>query len=96
LSDPDFLTSYADQVRDIPANLRPGVGDVDVAVVCTGKYPHEVLGQISDALSVDRPDRARGDAGLEPLSTSGPQAWTRHTHLPPRDGTPNGRPGEPT
>jgi len=65
LSDPDFLATHRDQVADIPPQLRPQAGDVDVAVLATGKYPHEVLGQISDAIGAPRPEHTRGDADLD-------------------------------
>ena len=65
LSDPEFLRTYARQVADIPADLRPEVGAVDVAVLAIGKYPHEVLGQISDAIGADRPEGTNGDADLD-------------------------------
>jgi hypothetical protein len=64
LADPDFVTAYPAQVADIPTDLRPGVGDVDVAVLASRKYPHEVLGQISEAIGVVRPEGTRGDADL--------------------------------
>lgn len=73
LSDPDFAAAYPGEVESIPADLRPEVkttlggpgGGVDVAVVATGKYAHEVIGQLSDALGVARPENSRGDAGLK-------------------------------
>lgn len=51
LSDPDFCARYADLVNAIPAALRPAPGAVDAAVLATGKVPHEVLGQIYEAVS---------------------------------------------
>jgi hypothetical protein len=65
LSDPTFVHTYAEQIADIPADLLPEVGAVDVAVLATGKYPHEVLGQISDAIGAQRPEGTRGDADLQ-------------------------------
>lgn len=70
LSDPDFLATHHDQVTEIPPELRPQDADVDVAVLATGKYPHEVLGQISDAIGVPRPDHTRGDADLDSRITA--------------------------
>jgi hypothetical protein len=64
LSDPDFFATHRDQVEEIPPELRPQEADVDVAVLATGKYPHEVLGQISDAIGASRPEHARGNADL--------------------------------
>lgn len=52
LSDDDFLTTYQAYVDNIPGDLRPAPGAVDVAVLATGKLPHEVLSQICDALGV--------------------------------------------
>ena len=62
LSDPDFLSAYADQVAPIPPDLRPDPEAVDVAVVATGKWPHEILGQLFDALAVPRPQTTSWDA----------------------------------
>jgi hypothetical protein len=53
LSDPDFVASWADRVAEIPDDLRPPAGSVDVAVLATRKYPHEVIGQINAALDTD-------------------------------------------
>jgi hypothetical protein len=53
LSDPDFVAAWADRVAEIPDDLRPPVGVVDVAVLATGKYLHEVIGQIGAALEID-------------------------------------------
>lgn len=50
LSDPDFVAAWADRVAEIPDSLRPPVGAVDVAVLATGKYPHEVITQIAAAI----------------------------------------------
>jgi hypothetical protein len=54
LSDPEFLTEYARQVDLIPTDLRPRAEAVDVAVLATGKWPHEILGQLFEALAVPR------------------------------------------
>ena len=62
LSDPDFLTAYAEQVAQIPRDLRPEPEAVDVAVVATGKWPHEILGQFFDAFAVPRPQTSSWDA----------------------------------
>jgi hypothetical protein len=70
LSDPDFLATHGDQVEEIPPELRPQEADVDVAVLATGKYPHEVLGQISDVIGASRPDHTRGDADLDSRITA--------------------------
>ena len=70
LSDPDFLTAWAERVAEIPADLRPPVGAVDVAVLATRKYPHEVIAQIGVALDADpRTDRRQ--------RRSGSRAWRR-------------------
>ena len=61
LSDPDFLAAYAEQVAGIPGDLRPKSEAVDVAVLATGKWPHEILGQIFEALGVPRPKAAGWD-----------------------------------
>lgn len=50
LSDPTFCERYADLVAGIPEELRPPRGSIDVAVLATGKLPHEVLGQIVEAV----------------------------------------------
>ena len=72
LSDPDFAAAYPGEVEAVPADLKPKVktmlggtgGGVDAAVVATGKYAHEVIGQLSDALGATRPEVGRGDADL--------------------------------
>jgi hypothetical protein len=74
LSDPEFLSAYADQLAPIPPDLRPEPEAVDVAVVATGKWPHEILGQLFDALAVPRPQTTSWDAtGLSERI----DAWTR-------------------
>jgi hypothetical protein len=73
LSDPDFAGAYPGEVEAIPADLKPEVktmlgapgGGVDIAVVATGKYAHEVVGQLSDALGAARPEASRGSADLK-------------------------------
>ncbi len=55
LSDPGFCARYADVVERIPAYLRPDPGAIDVAVLATGKVPHEVLGQIYEAVTGSPP-----------------------------------------
>jgi hypothetical protein len=67
LSDPDFLARYGAELAGIPANLRPRAGAVDVAVLATGKLPHEVLAQLCDALDVPRPKTASSVPRLEEL-----------------------------
>jgi hypothetical protein len=52
LSDPGFLAAYQRQVDQIPADLKPAMGSVDVAVLATGKLPQEVFSQVCDALGV--------------------------------------------
>jgi hypothetical protein len=70
LSDPDFLAAHRDQVAEIPPKLRPQEADVNVAVLATGKYPHEVVGQVSDAIGAQRPEHIRGDADLDSRITA--------------------------
>ena len=73
LSDPDFAAAYPGEVEAIPADLKPQVksvlggtgGGVDIAVVATGKYAHEVIGQLSAAIGAARPEVGRGDADLQ-------------------------------
>lgn len=67
LADPDFVAAWADRVAEIPDDLRPRLGAVDVAVLATGKYPHEVLSQIAEALE-DAPD-ARSSTSAADLNT---------------------------
>jgi hypothetical protein len=55
LSDPQFLATYGDEVADIPDDLRPREGAVDVAVVASQKWPHQILGQLAEALTVPHP-----------------------------------------
>ena len=73
LSDPEFRTAYQREVAAIPDDLLPPESAVDVAVVASRKWPHEVLGQICEALGVRRDVRLAGDAvSLEQRI----QAWT--------------------
>ncbi|WP_433685415.1 hypothetical protein [Nocardia sp. CA-119907] len=58
LADPAFTAAYATRVAAIPADLRPAPEAVDVAVLATGKLPHEVLAQICDACGVEPPGTA--------------------------------------
>ena len=67
LSDPDFLARYAAGVAHVPADLRPRPGAVDVAVLATGKLPHEVLVQICDALDIPRSPTAGSVPSMEDL-----------------------------
>lgn len=55
LTDPAFLSEHADRITDIPDDLRPRPGAVDVAVVATGKLHTQVLAQICHALGVTAP-----------------------------------------
>ena len=55
LSDPGFCARYAEMVDGIPTELRTAPGAVDAAVLATGKVPHEVMGQIYEAVSGERP-----------------------------------------
>jgi len=65
LSDPGFLQEHAQQVGDIPSDLRPAPGAVDVAVLATGKTSHEVIAQIFDALRIASPDSPGAMAPLD-------------------------------
>jgi hypothetical protein len=66
LADPAFCDQHRDRVAAIPAELRPPIGAVDVAVLATGKLPHEALAQICAALGVPIP--ASGAAGVPSLA----------------------------
>jgi len=52
LSDPTFRAKHRHLVATIPSDLQPPEGSIDVAVLATGKLPHEVLGQILEALDI--------------------------------------------
>jgi hypothetical protein len=73
LSDPQFLAAYEDEVADIPDDLRPKEGAIDVAVVASQKWPHEILGQLSEALTVPHPTIIGWAAGS---LDDGVSAWT--------------------
>jgi hypothetical protein len=78
LSDPAFLAANADNVQRIADDLRPPVGAVDVAVLATGKLPHQVLAQITAALGVPEPaDTQSLDARLDAW-----RRWLRDHHKP--------------
>jgi hypothetical protein len=70
LSDPAFTEAHAEHVDPIPDKLRPPLGAVDVAVLATGKVPHEILGQICDALRVEVPS-----SGSAPSVRTLREAW---------------------
>ena len=57
LSDPTFRADHDDVVASIPADLRPALGSVDVAVVATGKTSEEVFAQLRDAFGLEVPVR---------------------------------------
>lgn len=70
LSDPGFCARYADVVERIPADLRPDPGAIDVAVLATGKVPHEVMGQIYEAVTGSRPPTSSAVPTLDELRTA--------------------------
>jgi hypothetical protein len=74
LSDPAFCHQHAERVATIPDDLRPPPRAVDVAVLATGKLPHEVLGQICDALihptAIPTPGDSVGTPTLKELLTT--------------------------
>jgi hypothetical protein len=62
LSDPRFRERYAAELDHIEPALRPDLGDVDVAVLASGKVAVSVLDQIRAGLGVDEaPGEARAD-----------------------------------
>ncbi|WP_189111938.1 hypothetical protein [Streptomyces camponoticapitis] len=65
LSDPAFRTRYAAHLGDIPPDLCPTEGAVDVAVLATGKNPSDVIAQIATALHVPPPGTNGGQPTLE-------------------------------
>ncbi|MGW0825323.1 AAA family ATPase [Streptomyces sp. NPDC002845] len=75
LSDPDFLDAYAEQIAEIPRDLRPAVEAVDVAVLATGKSAHEILAQLLEALAVPRPQAQKGLWDISSLDER-IEAWT--------------------
>jgi hypothetical protein len=78
LSDPEFLRAYTDELADIPDELRPAPGAVDVAVLATGKYPHEVLAQLLAVITEPAEDTPAGtdlDALVEACRTRIVRRW---------------------
>ncbi|MYS24832.1 MULTISPECIES: ATP-binding protein [unclassified Streptomyces] len=65
LSDPAFRMRYAARLGDIPPDLRPAEGAVDVAVLATGKNPSDVIAQIAIALNVPPPPTKGAQPALE-------------------------------
>ncbi|MGW5153205.1 hypothetical protein ACWERE_46465, partial [Rhodococcus koreensis] len=59
-SDPIFANTYRTQIEEISEDLRPPIDAVNIAVLATRKYPHEIIGQINSALRLDQRD-GRGD-----------------------------------
>jgi hypothetical protein len=74
LSDPGFCARYPDVVERIPVDLRPEPGAVDVAVLATGKVPHEMWGQIYEAVAGSRPPTSSAVPSLDELRTAW---WSR-------------------
>ena len=70
LSDATFRAQHRELVDTIPAKLLPAEGSIDVAVLATGKLPHELLGQILEALDVPL------TAAAVPTLADLQQAWT--------------------
>ncbi|MFF9158377.1 hypothetical protein ACF1AB_39830 [Streptomyces sp. NPDC014846] len=71
LSDPGFRAGYADHIRQIPADLQPPEGAVDVAVLATGKTAHEIIAQLCTALTVPTPSTANATPSLDEWITAG-------------------------
>ena len=70
LSDPDFCERYTDLVDSIPTDLRPDLGAIDAAVLATGKVPHEVWGQIHEAVTGAPPTTSSAVPTLDELRTA--------------------------
>ncbi|MFG2042166.1 AAA family ATPase [Dactylosporangium sp. NPDC048998] len=71
LSDTRFVDQHRDELHDVPDELRPPAGAVDVAVLATGKLHTQVLAQICTALHVPPPATAHA----EPTDTERLDAW---------------------
>jgi hypothetical protein len=82
LSDPEFLDDYRDDIADIPAELRPEPGDVDVAVLASRKWPNEILGQLSQALAVPHPGTIAWEAATLENRISAWTDWLRTRQRP--------------
>jgi hypothetical protein len=79
LSDPDFLAVYAERLNAVPPDLRPEPEAVDVAILATGKGPHEILGQLFEALAVPRLQTTRWDTATLDERIEAWTAWlARH------------------
>ncbi|MGW2856196.1 AAA family ATPase, partial [Streptomyces sp. NPDC001215] len=76
LADPNFLATYHSRVEQIPYELRPPPGSIDVAVLATGKNASEIAHQISGALGVEAPHAA--DPWLERWSKAWEEWLDRH------------------
>lgn len=74
LSDPAFRARYAGHLTQVPADLQPPAGAVDVAVLATGKTAHEIIAQLCRALTVPTPATANATPSLEEWVTAG-QQW---------------------
>ena len=70
LSDPAFCARYAHLIDTIPPDLLPATGAVDAAVLATGKAPHEVMGQIYEAITGSHPPTTVAVPTLEELRTA--------------------------
>jgi WD40 repeat protein len=74
-SDSEFAVEHAALLAAVPEQLRPAVGDVDVAVLATGKTSSEILDQICAALGLPAEPGQSEAARLERL----------HAHLAGRE-----------
>ena len=78
MSDPAFCARYAHLIDTIPPDLRPATGAVNAAVLATGKAPHEVMGQIYEAITGSHPPTTVAVPTLEELRTAW-WTWLRTT-----------------
>ncbi|WP_405794995.1 caspase family protein [Streptomyces longwoodensis] len=80
LSDQRFLEKYAHEVEQVPADLRPPPGAVDVAVLATGKLHSRVMSQICSALQVPVPTGAGEPTVDDQLAAW--HAWLKESDKP--------------
>lgn len=71
LSDPDFLAAWPEEVAAIPVDLRPDPEHgIDIAVVASGKYAHDVIGQLSAAVGAEAPADGLLESRIQALAAA--------------------------
>ncbi|WP_329127406.1 ATP-binding protein [Streptomyces sp. NBC_01465] len=81
LSDAAFRARYGEYLDEVPEDLQPDEGAVDVAVLATGKTAHEVIAQLCAALDVPTPRTSGATPSLDEWITAW-QHWLAARGMP--------------